>query len=74
MADRRLVYTVEIDATQTEAAARKLREALAQITAGAGQNGQKADPAARQVESQASSARDTTGSSSRRLNMDSLTK
>ena len=51
MADRRLVYTVEIDATQAEAAARKLREALAQITAGAGQNGQKADPAARQVES-----------------------
>ena len=37
MADRRLVYTVEIDATQTEAAARKLREALTQITAGAGQ-------------------------------------
>ena len=49
MADRRLVYTVEIDATQAEAAGRKLREMFAQIAKSEATGG-AASPMAAQVE------------------------
>lgn len=49
MPDRRLVYTVEIDASQAEAAGRKLREMFAQI-AGKEAAGGAASPMAAQVE------------------------
>ena len=49
MPDRRLVYTVEIDATKAEATGRKLREMFAQIAEAELGNGRAADPMAAQV-------------------------